>query len=315
MTSVDASSFEECLGDEFDLSSDLEMDWLSGESGDVDEQNQAAHVKGVSKPCCSSYLRSTSSRKVSSTHSYRKRRLVNGLEYIPRIVKHDIRRFYARMLVNVWNSHDPYLFQSLLRTYAVRNVKSFQTGTFASVRLPGGEANRVYRVSDFAFHGANLFAKWMGFVQQLVPDQTMRLSDVKIVSSSASNCSVVKFQIANKITNVFSFQSQESSELMENMVFYNCKLVGNSLIDYECLTPGEDLPIVESGGVVKKVFEPVKTASSDFYVPDISNIYRCLYGKRPNVVQSPRSFSSDVEVTLHVNEHREIEEVLFARII
>lgn len=314
MSSLDASSFEECLGEEFNLSSDLEMDWLLGESADADEQNQAVHAQDAENLCLSSYLRSTSSRKASSTYSYRKRRLVKGLDYIPRVVKHDIRRFYARMLVNVWNSHDPYLFQSLLRTYAVRNVKSFQTGTFSPFRLPGGEANKFYSVGDVAFHGANLFAKWMGFVQQLVPDQTMSLSDVKIVSSSASDCSVVKFRVRNYITNVFSFQSQESSELMENMVFYDCKLVGNNLIDYDCLTQGDDLP-VESRGVVKKVFEPVKTASSGFYVPDISNTYQHLYGKRPNMVKSLRSFSSDVEVTLHINEQREIEEVHFARVI
>lgn len=311
MTSLDASSFEECLGDDFNLYSDLEMDWLSAEPGDVVEQNQAVDVEGIASPFLCSYQSSVGFRKSSSVCSYRKRR---RLEYIPRVVKHDIRRFYARMLVNVWNSHDPYLFQSLLRTYATKNVKSVQTasGTVAPVRLPGGDTNAVYRVSEFSFHGANLFAKWLGYVQQLVPDQTMRLSNVKIVSSSASDCSVVKFRLTANVTRVFAFERQESSELMEKMVFYNCKMVGNSLIDFECLDQGEDLP-VQGTSMAKKVFEPVQTASSDFLVPDISIVYRCLFGKSPVVIQRPCSFSNDVEVTLHINKQREIEQFHFAR--
>jgi len=234
--------------------------------------------------------------------SVRKKRRIKQHDYIPRVVKHDIRRYYNRMLLNIWNSHDPKLFQSFLLTYATNNIVCRQMGTFSNVKFIVDSENLI-------LCGVNIFAKFMGFVQQLVPDLTISMSDIRVISSSTIDGSIVKFRLINNVTNVFDFEAHEHIRLMRDLVFYDYKIVDSVVVDKECIEDNiyTSIPLMDS----MRVYKPTVQSTHGFHMPNITSHFHSVFGRPPKLRNCLKSFTSEVDVIMRLNSCLQIEALEF----
>lgn len=114
----------------------------------------------------------------------KRKRIRNRKRNLPlRVLKNDIRRYYAQMYVNVLNSYDDEKIISFFETYACSEVRFDKHCTLVSP-LYSSEYINVKGIPQLA-----LF--WMAALK-LVPDHVCSVEDIRIITSSGSDeCCIV----------------------------------------------------------------------------------------------------------------------------
>ncbi len=123
---------------------------------------------------------------------------------IPRILKSDIRRQYARMFANVMNSNDSDLMTSFLHRYANREVRMDKLmvpnsmTTSKGVLLTPADGVEPSNPCDVRVRGIDRVAQY--FQMTLAPDQVYILEDTKIITKPDSMSCVVRSKYRAKGT-------------------------------------------------------------------------------------------------------------------
>lgn len=151
--------------------------YLSGEGSFLlDEEDAAISLSADPRDDAACFpnnvVKKRRNRQRAPHHALRKKYLVN---LFPRIIKRDIRRFYPRMIANIYNSFDSQMLLSFLRTYSLPTVSSIDSMPTAALvampTLPESIAMKGFEDGILSFLMAI----------ELVPDATLevRRSDIR----------------------------------------------------------------------------------------------------------------------------------------
>lgn len=122
--------------------------------------------------------------------------------YAPRVLKNDIRRQYATMMVNVFNSFDEKVFASLLRTYA---VPSMQVQKLVVPELPSSEIfKEAFRnqIISGAVNGMQWSMVHFLVLKSLCPDNIMRIISTKLLTRSDTSKTLLTITVQLDFTRV-----------------------------------------------------------------------------------------------------------------
>lgn len=140
--------------------------------------------------------------------------------YVPRIVKHDIRRHYGAMIANITNSFDLSLTKSFFETYGHKDFR-FQLRRFDvdfdEKQFVRGPNHQVFLLN------MDEFVKHEHVRYQLNPDQTIKILETTIRTRSDSERSILNCRAEVRFTRMYDFDAhpkfQES--VIKNFVLAN----------------------------------------------------------------------------------------------
>lgn len=125
----------------------------------------------------------------------RKRRIRNRRRILaPRVFKHDVRKRFAEMFANVYNMGDTKVTSSFFRTFSAPNLEMTKV---CSGYIP--EDTHVIRVTKPQYVG-----QYWSVMQELMPDGVIKFEDVRVVTRSDTESSLVICTMNAKFTNFYS---------------------------------------------------------------------------------------------------------------
>lgn len=301
-------------------------DWLMDELMDEDETN------------------ASTSDQMSIDDKIKKKRIrkkrVRKIPYIPRVVKHDVRRFYSKMIANVLNSHDIPLLNSFLETYAHRELVFKQTRLNVDFEQLTLSCHGDKENPHFSLVGIQPLVEYEAIVHQLNPDQAISITETAIktrsdsekseivcridvsftrlydIGSSALYDDIVKNLIGSSTSNSSDNDSQESS-LEQGSDVSSSSLSSPSLSSTdlgESDSLAEDKQINNNNRMMSVLtkHEPVlrKKAST----PNVFDYYYSSTGSTMPIVAEPKSFSFSAQFVIGLNERRQIESFYFENV-
>lgn len=212
----------------------------------------------------------------------------------PRILRHDIRRQYARMYVNVMNSSDPSLLLSFFKRYGSHNPVMKN-----NVNQPGHIAKKPFSME---IQGRDVITWFIAAIQQLFPDKASSYDNVVVRTTHGSLNSTIECDF--KVDHTVLYDVAVDEFLQETL----------SLL----AIADED----EQDRKKKKynseddVAASAMKAASPFSKPNLLDIVdplklpRLRKGYIP-LVSNPISVHVQGKLVLHVDEHHRIYEVEF----
>lgn len=127
---------------------------------------------------------------------------------IPRLVKHDIRRYYGRMLYNVMNSHDRQLIMQWFQTFAVHSMKLYRLEDLGPLVYA-----EHHRDESQLIAGRNSIVSYLLQVQRRIPDLVTRLNDhYQVLRWKDRRSSQIVFQ-ATFTGSTFEYYPEESAQV------------------------------------------------------------------------------------------------------
>lgn len=127
---------------------------------------------------------------------------------IPRLVKHDIRRYYGRMLYNVMNSHDRQLIMQWFQTFAVHSMKLYRLEDLGPLVYA-----EHHRDESQLIAGRNSIVSYLLQVQRRIPDLVTRLNDhYQVLRWKDRRSSQIVFQ-ATFTGSTFEYYPEESAQI------------------------------------------------------------------------------------------------------
>lgn len=262
--------------------------------------------------------------KVPKKKRIRKKR-ARKIPYIPRIVKHDVRRFYSRMIANVLNSHDISLLSSFLETYAHRDMTFQQSSPNIDYDMKKFSYYCEEGPSQLSIVGIQPFIAYDAIVRQLLPDQAISITESSIKTRSNSEKSEIICRIDVQFTRLYDVGSNALYEnIVKNLVVQSPHDVNepDSLSMNDANSARSSFSNLsrpaESSSESKKAddsrimsvltkHEPL--SKSD--VPDVFEYYLSSTGSNVPMVAEPKSFSLSAIFVIGINERRQIESLSF----
>lgn len=124
---------------------------------------------------------------------------------IPRVLKRDIRRYYAAMLTNAFNTHDPYWYQAFFRSFCTADVVVKKV--HVDLSLPTGKLfSQHFGIEMLPNHALRGF-KWVLLqwttMSRLNPDNVISLVQSKVVTRSDTEKSSVLFSLEASLTRIY----------------------------------------------------------------------------------------------------------------
>jgi hypothetical protein len=190
-----------------DFAFDLKMDWndevLSSPSSEAYSFGCGTSTDSVSSDRFDE-SDSISAWGIVSHQSTKKQRVRDRRRvFIPKVVKHDIRRYYSQMLANAMNSVDATFMESFLQSYSVPTIRMKKeqdvkqcTQACADPRFGASEKNPPH---DFRvdLQGSDSIAQFWTLVFASHPDTAVRINETKIISriNTTSSTLVSDFQV------------------------------------------------------------------------------------------------------------------------
>eukprot|EP01033_Poteriospumella_lacustris_P004682 gene4682-3357_t len=103
----------------------------------------------------------------------------------PRIIKHDIRRYYGQMFVNAMNSHNGPTIDAFLERYTLPQVTMRKRVSRSHPFVLQG-SDVASPTMEIAVEGRANISRYWQLLQSLVPDQVLRINSVRIARNVRS---------------------------------------------------------------------------------------------------------------------------------
>jgi len=141
------------------------------------------------------------SEMLSKRHRLNRNKYEPRLNLFPRILKRDIRRSYASMLVNVMNSFDVEMMVKFFSAFCLRSCYLFDDSTEALAVEPVRPVNSVFRRVRGPEHIALHLLRGM----DLVPDCIIRLIGAEILQTANHSGSKIVCRVQIDGTKLFTY--------------------------------------------------------------------------------------------------------------
>lgn len=260
-----------------------------------------------------------------------KRKRLKRQDYIPRVVKHDIRRFYSRMLANVANQHDLSFYKSFMETFANRPTLSFVFEDLAPPSLLHDETQLPPScpIARFALRGIEELLCFESVNHQLSPDTVTHIVHSTIHTRSDSHGSEVRSIFRIELSMLHPVNSRELvHDMMVAMGFRDCfkpysQGTGTSwpvasipASASASLWPSSSSfstpPTWETSNDVMRVYREHQPLSP-LNFPNIFDLYRVKHGQVMPQYPTPRQITVEIALTMKLNERRQIETIVFQK--
>jgi hypothetical protein len=196
---------------------------------------------------------------------------------MPRLLKSDLRRQYARMFANVMNSHDSLMMQSFLAKYAKKEVIMDKIMAPGACRNDGSDqlvmTTQVRNPCKIHLTGVDEITGYWHALHSLTPDQVLYLEETQVRTRPGS--------MACKITCKF-------------------KVEGTILVDK---SKGDVMPQVMAH-IMNTIHRRQQSTSSAL---DIFNHLATIYG--PEVLQKTSSLCGQGDFIVYIDDDRRIEKL------
>ena len=212
---------------------------------------------------------------------------------VPRILKSDIRRQYARMFTNVMNSHDHELMQSFLRRYGSKDLrmdKFMAPGALCDnkeeVTIVNPTTPRKKNSCDVTLYGVEHISLYWFMMNIMTPDQIFSIDDIKIRTKPDSMACTVTCKYSVRGTFLLDVtRGNVMHDMMELLVMWFIPAL---------------LPRITHGkGFDKSPFSPTMN------MLDLLAYATRKYG--PEVLHKRPDLCVNGEFTVYIDEHRKIE--------
>eukprot|EP01033_Poteriospumella_lacustris_P006368 gene6368-4575_t len=241
----------------------------------------------------------------------RRKRVRQYAHLIPRIVKHDIRRLYSRMLINVLNQHDVAFYQSFLETYGhATNLSLIVEGlqppnaAYASSEYPNAYCMRGVR-DMVCFEAVGL---------RLKADSVYTLDTVTIYSRSDTLWTEVHCHVAVSHT---SHYQADIATLHQDLIAASAAATEPSLdlphgqTSVADADASADVGSDGSQSHVMRVYQPAREVAP-IRLPDVFDVHRQRTGESLPLRKDPHHVTAKLTLILKINERRQLEQ-LYAR--
>lgn len=152
----------------------------------------------------------SSSSSVAQSEAVAKKRRVRyrRTQSFPRVIKTDIRRHYATMIANVFNSHCISLLQSFFATYCTQQLRV---------------EKKFNELSKKPYADQHLLTSTTGILllaavgMQLNPDETFTLTNTKVITRSDSDEATIVINFSTSLTTLYDVDPDEvANEMVES---------------------------------------------------------------------------------------------------
>lgn len=236
------------------------------------------------------------SLNVQVPSNIRKRKRPQRFDFIPRVVKHDIRRFYSRMIANVFNNHDLSVYKSFIETFTDRQHIAFIVEGARSV-------SQRYRHPDYPncyyLGGIRDLLCFEAVNQALSPDVITTIKATTIRTRSDCKHSEVHCE----------FLTQYSSLYSVNCIDVHGRLLGSALESHfsAIVVPPQYGRSNSSNEVMRVLQRPQPLANVS--PPDIFELHRAETGQDIPMLREPVQRMVRLKMILKLNERRQIESI------
>lgn len=223
---------------------------------------------------------------------------------IPRLVKHDIRRYYGRMLYNVLNSHDRYLILRWFQTFSVQGIKFFRLEDLGPMVY-----SDKHKQEALLIQGRNTTVAYMLEVQRRIPDLVTRLNDFyQILRWKERQSSQIVFRSKYSGSTFEYFPEEERSSTAKEleselkMESPSCSEVHTESKDLACLDLVTELSDeFDRQTPVIPPLAPSRSNNSAFPSP-INSLNLSTSSSSVRRISHVAHFSMDIETTLYLND-------------
>ena len=251
--------------------------------------------------------------------------------YIPRVVKHDIRRHYGAMIANITNTFDVSLTKSFFETYGHRDfqfhLRRFDVD-FDEKQCKGGPNNQVFLLN------MDEFVKHEHVRYQLNPDQTIKILETTIRTRSDSERSMLICRPEVRFTRMYEHHAHPKFEesIIKNFVLANRCLEGEKSTradDLVVVPPAQEQPSQsddlsgdhkcqtevagEDASEFMRVYtkhQPLSKVEEKF--PNVFDIFLECNGM-PIPLAEPKECRIITTLTISINERRQIESIEYEK--
>eukprot|EP01033_Poteriospumella_lacustris_P006367 gene6367-4574_t len=227
----------------------------------------------------------------------RRKRVRQYAHLIPRIVKHDIRRLYSRMLINITNQHDVVSFQSFLETYG--------HATNLSLIVEGLQPpNAAYASSEYpnayCMRGVRDMVCFEAVGHRLKADSVNTLDTVTIYSRSDTLWTEVHCHMTVSYT----------SHYQADMVTLHQDLIAASAATAHSQKSIADADVGSDGSQshVMRVYQPAREVGP-IRLPDVFDAHRQRTGESLPLRKDPHHVTVKMTLILKINERRQLEQL------
>jgi hypothetical protein len=256
------------------------------------------------------------------------------IPYVPRVVKHDIRRYYSSMIANVSNSHDISLLKSFYETYAAKNLTLRHTRFDVDFDQQEMKSIDDGNNPEVSLMGIDELVKFEFIRQQLSPDQVISFTETSIKTRSDSDKSELVCRVSVRFTRMYDINGAAIFEdILHNLVRVQKdpalliedapgvtaeeESVGPSdqSLTSSLSEPKEDLgPVKAEEKPIMSVLtkrQPVASIESD--LPDFFGYYHSSRGSAVPIIAQPKSFTLSAVIVIGINERRQLESFYFEK--
>lgn len=254
--------------------------------------------------------------------------------FVPRVVKHDIRRYYTSMIANVSNSHDISLLKSFYETYAAKNLTLRHTKFDVDF-----EQQRMKSIDDgsdpqFSLVGIDELVKFEFIRQQISPDQVISFTETSIKTRSDSDKSELVCRASVRFTRMYDINGpaifddilhklvrvqKDPALLIEDAPGTTSEEESMAPSDQSLTStpsePKEDLgPVKAEEKQIMSVLtkrQPVGNIESE--LPDFFDYYHSSRGSAVPIIAQPKSFTLSAVIVIGINERRQLESFHFEK--
>lgn len=226
--------------------------------------------------------------------------------FIPPVVKHDIRRFYGRMLTNVYNTLDVSLLKSFLETYS--NVSNILFTM--EVELGRRRQGAHYNPNFYYLEGLHEILNFSSVRNSFLCDGVSTIAKTSVKTRSDTDRSEVHFTSVSTMSLVYDFDIFSLHEdIFASVDAATC--LGYAHVPNPSILSDKSGCFLEGDGVegeVMKVFRPHRPVS-DLRYPDPFEFYRMRHGKSIPFHDNPIEITLSFDMTISLNERRQIERI------
>lgn len=227
-----------------------------------------------------------------------RKRVRISAHFIPRIVKHDIRRLYSRMLINVINQHDLAFYQSFLETYGnatnlsliVEGLQSPNTA-FTSSKYPNA----------YCLRGVHEMVCFEAVGQRLKADIVNTLENVTIYSRSDTFWTEIHCHLTVSYTNKYH---ADMATLHQDLIAASASVDRSH--SQKDLTNTDAMPNGAQSHMMR-VYQPAREVARR-RLPDVFDAHRQRTGEPLPLRKDPHHVTVKLTLIMKINERRQLEQ-------
>lgn len=148
---------------------------------------------------------------------WQKKRRRSTKDYLVTIPRTDIRRLYPRMMMNIFNGHDPLLVHSFFMTYSMPSMAATYE-SFGSINLSQAPTRTYVSATPTYLHGPHRMALFYATMLQLNPDQIMRVHSAKARVDTDRRVTKISCIMEHEFTQLYAVNPMQITDEIVNFI-------------------------------------------------------------------------------------------------